>query len=135
KRNIISLHGRKGKHLFALAALGMHGYRISKYFLNALFANTVPKMHKVAGITAKLVLKMGFSAKVLHIWVLNPSFGQGFIAIVIKVFEQMAPNHKANGHGRLASQRIKPGKLILKIRPVDGVSQKNQFLIRIKKIG
>ena len=99
-----------------------------------MLANTLAKMNKPAGIAGKSVLKKSLSAKILHVWIHHPCFGQSLIAIVIDAFEQQAPDHKANGHSGLPGMTVVAGKGVLKIIPLYTVSQNNQLMIGVNKV-
>lgn len=134
KRHIVLLNLGVRQGLVDPAIQFMNGYRIGKNGGNPIATNTLAKMNKPAGITGKGVPEISLSAKILHIWIHHPCFGQGLIDVVIDAFEQQAPDHKANWHGGLPGMTVVAGKGFLKIVPLNAVSQNDQLLIGVNKV-
>jgi hypothetical protein len=55
--------------------------------IDSCFPNPVAKVYKAARIEWKGMLKLRFSAKVLHAGIHHPGFGQTFIAIIVELFQ------------------------------------------------
>jgi hypothetical protein len=53
--------------------------------IDSCFPYPVTEVYKVARIEWKGMLKMRFSAKVLHVGIHHPGFGQTFIAIIVEL--------------------------------------------------